>query len=84
MSASTVREPSFGHNNPKVPLEVYRPPSYLAPAVKERKTRTGKPKTRTGCKTCKWVLPSSQPNHLVLVSPVSLSDFDEQNKKGQM
>ncbi|PMD39258.1 hypothetical protein L207DRAFT_513744 [Hyaloscypha variabilis F] len=53
MDSSIMRHPSFGHKNPKVALEAYRPPSYLAPALKERKTRTSKPKTRNGCKTCK-------------------------------
>jgi hypothetical protein len=53
MEPSIMRLPSFGHKNPKVPLEAYRPPSYLAPALKERKTRTSTPKTRSGCKTCK-------------------------------
>jgi hypothetical protein len=53
METSIMRLPSFGHKNPKVPLEAYRPPSYLVPALKERKTRMSKPKTRSGCKTCK-------------------------------
>ena len=75
-----MKHSSFGHKNPKVPLEVYRPPSYLAPAVKERKTRTGKPKTRSGCKTCKLVPLLAQPRNSFF-RLMSQSNLDEQNKK---